>query len=279
LNPNYGRLRVWQNVVNSNYHALQASVRRALSHGLQLQVNYTFGHAIDNGSTWHSGATSANLNAAGEGFTTDQTLPGLDRGNSIFDVRHVLVVNYVWELPFLKNAGGVLGTVLGGWQLNGIVSFHTGAHWSAFCAPSRAQCDFNRDREVNDRPNSTITSFDASHDQWANGWGLPDFNTPGSPFSKPPAGSPGNLGRNTFVGARFIEWNPSIFKNFKVTERVNLQFRTEFFNALNHANFQLPGTNAPSSSASHGMVRNATFGQAGGTFNPRQLQFGLKLNF
>ena len=60
------------------------------------------------------------------------TLPGLDRGNAVFDIRQRLTFNYVWELPFFQKTHGALGTVLGGWQWNGIWSFQSGAHWSPF---------------------------------------------------------------------------------------------------------------------------------------------------
>ena len=65
-----------------------------------FDANYTFSHSIDSGSSWHNMATSVNGFAAGDGYTTDQTLPGLDRGNSTYDVRHRLTVSYIWELPF-----------------------------------------------------------------------------------------------------------------------------------------------------------------------------------
>jgi hypothetical protein len=282
LNPNYGRLRVWENVNNSNYNALQASVTKQMSHGLQFAVHYTYGHAIDNGSTWHSGATSSNHEGAGEGYSTDQTLPGLDRGNSIFDIRHTLSFNYVWELPIFRNRGGLLEAALGGWQLNGTVAYHTGAHWEPFCHGPRSICDFNKDFEANDRPNSTLANFgSATHDQWANGWGG-NFCFESDPtiatncvFQAPMPGNVGSLGRNTFTGPGFMAWNPSLFKNFKITESVKLEFRTEVFNVLNHTNFKLPGAE----SQFHDSIRDAAFGQAGGTFNPRNLQFGLKLSF
>ncbi len=130
-NNNYGNLRNWENSVNSNYNSLQANLRKQVSHGLLFNVNYTYSHAIDNGSTWHSGATTANGAAAGEGYTTDQTLPGLDRGNSLFDIRQRLVLNYVWELPG-KNLHGFVGAVLGGWSYNGIWAFQSGAHWEPY---------------------------------------------------------------------------------------------------------------------------------------------------
>jgi len=288
LNPNFGTLRVWQNVVNSNYNALQLSVKKQMSHGITFNANYTWGHVIDAGSTWHSGATSSNGAGAGEGYTTDVTLPQLDRGNSIFDIRQRLVANYVWELPFFQSQKGFIGHVLGGWQYNGIFSWQTGAHWEPWDSRSRSlsgDCsqggidsgacvntggDYNLDGIANDRPNSTVTNFDPSHDQWANGWG-----NAGTLFSTPCLGCVGNLGRNTFVGPSFVSWETSVFKNFKITERVNLQFRAEAFNVLNHTNFQLPGAGGATN-----MRRNsASFGEAGGTFNPRNLQFGLKLRF
>jgi len=136
LNGNFGRLRNWQNAVNSNYNSLQASVKHQMSHGVLFNVNYTYSHSIDEGSTWHSGATTANGAAAGEGFTTDQTLPGLDRGNSVYDIRHRLVLNYVYQLPG-QNLKGVLGWSAGGWAYNGIWAFQSGAHWEPYTSQSR----------------------------------------------------------------------------------------------------------------------------------------------
>jgi len=109
LNPNQGSLRVWENAGNSIYHGLQLSVQKHMSHGLQIGGNYTWSHAIDSGSTWHNGQTTANGAAAGDGVSTDLTLPGLDRGNAMFDIRQRLTFNYVWELPFFQKTHGALG--------------------------------------------------------------------------------------------------------------------------------------------------------------------------
>jgi hypothetical protein len=282
LNPNYGRLRVWENVNNSIYNSLQLSLSRQMSHGLQFAVHYTWGHAIDNGSTWHSGATSSNHEGAGEGYSSDQTMPRLDRGNSIFDIRHTLSMNYVYELPKFQNHGRVVAAVLGGWQLNGTISYHTGAHWEPFCHGSRGSCDYNNDYEANDRPNATMAGFSgANHDMWANGWGgnfcyNKDPNASDNcVFQRPMPGNTGTLGRNTFTGPGYMAWNPSLFKNIKISERTKLEFRAEGFNILNHTNFKLPGAEGQY----HDSVRDSTFGQAGGTFNARNLQFGLKLSF
>jgi Carboxypeptidase regulatory-like domain len=292
INNNYGTLRVWQNVVNSNYNALQVALRKQAGHGVTFNFNYTWSHAIDGGSTWHSGATSSNGPAAGEGYTTDVTRPDLDRGNAIFDIRHRLVGNFVWELPWLKEQPGFIGRLLGGWQWNGIVVYQSGAHWSPFSRVSRSldgDCsqaginaglcvntggDYNLDGERNDRPNALVNDFTPSHDQWANGWGG-QFAPGGGFFTAPCLGCVGNLGRNTFVGPDYFTFDTSLFKNIRITERVNMQFRAEAFNVLNRVNFQLPGAGG----ATNNQINRDNFGQAGGTFNPRNLQLGIRLIF
>ena len=313
LNGNFGRLRNWQNAVNSNYNSLQASVKHQLSHGLLFNVNYTYSHSIDEGSTWHSGATTANGAAAGEGFTTDQTLPGLDRGDSVYDIRHRLVLNYVYLLPG-QNLKGPLGWIAGGWSYNGIWSLQSGAHWEPFTSATRklrepgddvtpcstadfsdGNCvsvggDYNLDGGKNDRPNSSVSGISSvSRKAWANGWGSSCvlnsvsnacsgvFVTanPGITFSPPCLGCVGNLGRNTFVGPGQWYADMTLSKTFKFTERVNLKFDAAAFNIFNRANFLL----ATQGGGAHNQPRTGNFGQAAGTLNARNLQIGLKLSF
>jgi len=311
LNANYGRLREWQNTVNSNYNSLQASVKRQMSHGLLFNVDYTYSHSIDNGSTWHSGATTANGTAAGEGFTTDQTLPGLDRGNSIFDIRHRLVLNYVWQLPG-QNLKGVMGAIVGGWSLNGIWAFQSGAHWEPFTAARRVlsgDCsqagvdaglctniggDFNLDRGRNDRPDSSVKGVSGvSHNSWANGWGIQNlgggtYTTTGPvlTLSSPCLGCVGNLGRNTFVGPGYWTADMTLAKTFKVTERVNVKFDANAFNIFNRANFILATAGGGANNTyfhtnplTGAFLTTTNFGQAAGTLNARNMQFGLKISF
>ena len=306
VNPNFSTMRVWENSANSNYNALQAKLTRQMSRTVQFSVNYTWSHSIDDGSTWHSGATTSNGAAAGEGYTLDAQLPGLDRGNSIYDIRHRLVVSYLWNLPTFKNSSGLLRNVLGGWQYNGLFVFQSGAHWSPFTklsfdpaasAANPAACDavlgtgptfdpancftfgdFNADNVANDRPNVAASNVHATHDMWADGWGgnySLDLPGSGAFFTTPCIGCIGNERRNTFVGPNYIDWDMSVFKDIQVTEKVKMQFRAEGFNVFNRTNFQLPGAN----SSSHNRVTSGAFGQSSGTFNPRQLQLGLKLQF
>ncbi len=285
LNPNYGQLRNWRNVVNSSYNALQASLKLQGWRGLTMNVNYTWSHSIDGGSAWHNSATTGNGAAAGDGFTTDLTLPGLDRGNSVFDIRHRFLVSYIYELPFFRNTNGWVGAAFGGWQLNGIWNYQSGLHWSAFrssasrlvgdCSQagingglcSNAGGDYNLDGLRIDRPNySGPISF--SHAEWANG-----ISAAG--FTSPCLGCVGTLGRNSLVGPNLWGVDMSLFKTMKLTERFTLQVRAEGFNVFNRANFLLPGANF----AGRNRINSPAFGQAAGTLNPRQLQFGLKLSF
>jgi hypothetical protein len=308
LNQNYGRLRVWENQVNSNYNSLQASVKHQMSHGLLFNVDYTYSHSIDDGSTWHSGATTANGTAAGEGFTSDQTIPGLDRGNSIYDIRHRLVFNYVWQLPG-QNLKGVMGAIAGGWSLNGIWQFQSGAHWEPFTSSSsrlreitpsdpvnnpRHLCkitatyndiasgncvnkggDFNLDGGKNDRPDSTIRGFaGGNHSMWANGFYAAGFSP--STFSTPSClGCSGNLGRNSFVGPGNWYADMTMSKTFKITERVNMKFDANAFNVFNRTNFIL----ATAGGGANNKYTSSNFGQAAGTLNPRVMQFGVRVSF
>jgi hypothetical protein len=286
-NPNYGTMRNWENAVNSNYNALQVSLRKQASHGLLFNVSYTYSHSIDDGSTWHSGATTATGASAGDGYTTDVLNPGLDRGNSVFDIRQRLSLNYVWDLPG-QNMHGLMGAVAGGWGLNGIISFQTGSHWAPYNGSSaRVNCadptdittcvngggDYNLDTVNNDRPNSTISGLSGeSRSQWANGLGRPFTSTT---FSAPCLGCVGNLGRNTFVGPDFFGVDMTLGKLFKLTERLRLKFEAQAFNIFNRPNFIL----ATSGGAAHNKITDPLFGQAGGTLDPRELQLGLKLSF
>ncbi len=305
-NPNYGTMRVWENVVNSSYSSLQAGVKRQMSHGLLVNVNYTWSHSIDNGSTWHSGATTSNGASGGDGYTTDPTNPEFDRGNSVYDIRQRLVINHVWQLPGY-NMTGPAGLIAGGWSLSGIWSIQSGAHWQPYNArganlreingvdgPGVDHCDaaavnsgncenlggdYLLTRGRNERPDSSVPHFgDFNHSTWANGWaGGGQTNLP--VLSAPCLGCLGNMGRNQFVGPNFWSADMTLSKGFKLTERFTLKFDAAAFNVFNRTNFLLATTGGHG----HNEIHDSIFGQAGGTTinggGPRVMQFGLKLSF
>jgi len=304
-NANYGHLRTWENVVNSAYNAMQVQLRKQMTHGVLFNASYTWSHSMDDGSTWHSGATTANGAAAGEGYTTDQTNPSLDWGNSIFDIRHRLVLNYVIQLPG-QHLHGALGAIAGGWAYNGIWAFQSGAHWEPFAGSNvgpanlTGDCsqaginaglcvntggDFNLDNGTNDRPNSSSSSLSANRSTWANGWCPGGYTFGGTSacggqsglpvLSAPCLGCVGNLRRNQFLGPGQWYSDMGLSKTFKFTERMNLKFEWMAFNIFNRANYLL----AVNGGGAHNDVGDSAFGQAAGTLNARNMQFGLKLNF
>jgi outer membrane receptor for ferrienterochelin and colicin len=310
-NPNYGVLREWQNANNSNYNGLQLTLRKQMSHGLTANVNYTYSHAIDNGSSWHDSATSAAGGAGGDGYSTDTNNSGLDRGNAVFDTRHRLTFNYVYQLPG-QNLHGAEGLALGGWSLNGIWSFQSGAHWSPYTRLTGAsltgdcsQSGVSSGACVNvggewtldgqfpgvDRPDTSVQHFSQSRSTWENGWpantpsGFAFFNgttaanysAPGFPtLSAPCLACVGDAGRNNFVGPGQWTADMTLAKTFKLTERFNLKFEAAAFNIFNRANFLL-SNGSPFSE--HNSLDDPLFGEAGGALNARNLQMGLKLSF
>jgi hypothetical protein len=307
-NPNYGKLRTWENVVNSNYHALQASLKKQMGHGVLLNANYTWSHSLDNGSTWHSGATTANGAGAGEGYTTDVTLPSLDYGNSIFDIRQRLTLNYVILLPG-QHLKGIMGAIAGGWAYNGIWAFQTGAHWEPYdgltanlveisnntiaCSAAdvnTGNCqntggDFNLDGGTNDRPSSSLPGAKFSRSTWEHGWCPAGYSfgsscaSPGQAtlpsLYAPCLGCTGNLARNQFEGPGQWSADMTLSKTFQLTERVHMKFEWQAFNVFNRANFLL----AVNGGGAHNSVEDSAFGEAAGTLNARNMQFGLKFTF
>ncbi len=286
VNCLFGRMRVWENSVNSNYNALQLVLNKQMTHGLELHSSYIWSHSLDERSTWHSGATTSN--GAAEGFSMDQAKPGLDYGNSIFDVRHRFTNSFVWEMPWYKSQQGLAGHVLGGWQINNIITLRGGFPWTPFCSGSsfpggfRSSCDFNRDGVRNDRPNQPSFGNMNPHSRQAFEPDHPSLNlntsmvldcsvSPRPRCANWTGAYEGNLGRNTFRGPNFQEVDFSLFKNIKAGERVNLQFRAEAFNLFNRTNLQMP-------SATFG-TRASKFGLSQATYFPREIQFALKLLF
>ena len=283
----FGRLRTWENSVNSNYNALQVVLDKPLSHNLELHANYEWSHSLDTRSSWHDAATTAN--GAAEGYSEDQALPGLDYGNSIFNTPHRFTLSAVYMLPWFASQSGAMGRLLGGWQTNAIITLHSGFPWTPYCSmfPSES-CDFNLDGISNDRPNvpaigtsasnTSNAAFEPNHPNinltagqfWC---GAPNPVAGCSPSNTAAGFTPfnGNLGRNTFTGPNFREFDFSLFKNIKVTESKSFQFRAEFFNIFNRTNLQQPANSFGDAST--------LFGLSQATYLPRQIQFGLKFLF
>ena len=200
-------------------------------------------------------------------------------GQSDFDVRHILIVNYVYELPLFRNQSSLTGKLLGGWQITGINQFQTGT--TCGVASGNDFAGVGQDGSFNCGGQLWIKNGtpDIKHEIALNGAGdnLYWFNTKDASgnllFSQPAKGTfydiPGS--RNLLHQPGFINWNLGLFKKFAITERTGFQFRAQAFNILNHPNW---------SGASFNPTNLATFGKTTGkTGDVRNLQLSLRFYF
>ncbi len=162
----------------------------------------------------------------------------------------------------------MVDAILGGWELTGINTAHTGTPLNVYYGPSTANDvtglsnDYRGEAFL--RPNYTGAAASQSTAQMLNTYFA------GYTFTTPPASDPfGDLGRNAFRAPGFEQWDLGVDKNFRIREGMNLQFRSEFFNILNHTNFGIPNT----------QTTNAAYGTIRTTYPSRQIQLALKLLF
>ena len=275
-NPQAGAVDFIGNGSFSNYNALQAEIRRRLRSGVYFQANYTF----SKGFTDFDGNDS-NFSA----------LLDLEKGTALEkkritnDVTHIFRSNGVYELPFGPGKqwlqGGVASRLFGGWQLSGIFEARTGRPISF--TSNRGTVN----RQGRSARNTVTTSLSREELQDRTGLffdpatGRPLFVDPsligpdgrGNPqmLQNPVAGQYGTLQLTPVSGPGFWNIDVSLIKRTKIKESWDLEFRAEVFNAFNHTNFNV--------SAENNDINSTTFGRLTTTFDPRILQFALKLKF
>lgn len=242
-------------VARSNYNSLQVSFNKRFSHNFQLGAVYTWSKNLTDASTDRADRPQNPLNTE------------LEYGRSQFDRSHIFTTNFLYDIPFFNRRTDLAGTVLGGWQLSGIYSAQTGTPLTitqsgdTLTTNIGAAASTLRPNLIGD-PNGT-----GSVTQW--------FNT--AAFARATT-TYGTAGRGIIRGPGINNWDLSVMKTFRFTEATNLQFRTEFFNAFNHPQYNNPGTNVTFNA--DGTISNpTTFGVITTSRNPRIIQFGLKLNF
>ncbi len=255
---------------NSNYNALWVTANKRFSHGLQFNASYTFSKSIDYNS----------LSSQGSVIVQDSFNIRGDRGLSDFDARHRFVISALYDLPFKGNR------LFQGWELGTIFQAQSGNPLTVLINNNSFTGNFTLRPDI---IGTVGTTGDPS--EWYQNPALcvPSSTTTClSGFVFPGTASTpthfGNLGRNTFTGPGVINVDFSILKNTKISERFNLQFRTEIFDLLNHPNFGDPGPFGNSNLAA--LAGSSTFGIIRGTRVPtgdfgssRQVQFALKLQF
>ncbi|HEX4164452.1 MAG TPA: TonB-dependent receptor [Bryobacteraceae bacterium] len=247
-NPLFGDIRLIQNDEIANYNGLSATLRQRLSHGVTVLASYTWSHTLD-----------VSTDSNNSGYPQNPYDWRADYGNSAWDARHRFVGSFNYALPFFAGAQNALvRQVLGGWQTNGIVTLQTGFPFNVTVASDTA----NTGRS-NERPNLVgVASSDCGDSHLTNCISTSAFANAIYAY--------GNFGRDVLYGPGLYNVDFSAFKNFPIRERLNLQFRSEFFNFFNTPAFSNP---------------NATFGTtAFGTITStkhdnREIQFALKLIF
>ncbi len=250
----YDAINVFSSRFDSDYHALQVSVQKRFTANSQIAANYTYSHGITNAQTdFRTPQNTYNLSA--------------ERGESQLDRRHVLTASYIYELPFYRGQQGLTGHVLGGWEVSGIVYANSGLPLTATGGTSIDPAGLgllDANSFAGRRPNQVSNPNSGAPHTFAQ-W----FNTAAFANLPAAAGPPGNAPRGSIRGPGLQRWDFSLFKNTKVREGMNAQFRAEAFNIVNHTNFDLVRLTRQSGS----------FGQIISTRDPRIMQLALKLYF
>lgn len=225
----------------SKYNSFQLSADRRFRNGLGFGVAYTVSKNEDNVSTPY------------DAYNFFTALSGNDRP-------HVFSLNYIYQLPFLRNSRSLLGNALGNWQISGVAFIRSGAPLSVVDATDTAGVGTGSASQPWNVSGSTAATG-------STGVGQPWFNA--AAFSVPRAGTFGNAPLNLLRGPGFQNWDVALFKNFRFTERLSGQLRAESFNILNHPLLNNPITNP----------RSGDFSRITTKYNERNLQLGLKVIF
>jgi hypothetical protein len=266
-NPNLANTTHWFSWGTGNYNGLQVDLLRRFAHGLQFRGAYTFSKSLDEGSSL-ANAVSGTTNA----FTMNPLDRRADYGLSSFDIRHSLSLNATYDLPFGakgdRRPHGYIDPLISNWQASAIVTVQSGL-------PFSPQLGFNPTNDGNSR-NPIRPSWNPGFSGKAVMGGPNRYYDPNA-FTVPLNGTYGNVGRDVLEGPGLGELDVSLARRFSLTERLKLQFRAEFFNILNHTNFNSPNpivfTSATSGSSPTAGVITST------ATTSRQIQFGAKVLF
>jgi hypothetical protein len=247
-----------------NYNALQASLERRFANGLSYGVAYTWSKSIDVSDGYFGAEGGVPQNAYDPGQ--------YDRGPSGMNLKHILVVNVLYQVPFGKGkrfstGNGALDYIIGNWQINNLFQAHSGAPFTPMVGgdvSNTGSLGFFNYEHANVVPG---VSPNLSHRSTAN-W----FNT--AAFSIPANGTYGDAGRNSLLGPAFWDLDTSIFREFPVGEGRHIEFRAEAFNLANHVNLGQPDNTLGDGTT--GTINSTAYGNS---FLNRQLQIAVKFIF
>jgi hypothetical protein len=266
-NPAVTNSTSWFSEGDSSYNALQVDLRRNFSRGLQFRAVYTFSKSLDDGDT-----VNTSISTSSPAFSSNPLFPAQDWSRSTFDATHSAVINATWALPFGHGAAGsgagreFADRVIADWALSGIVTIQSGF-------PFTPQLSYNPSNDGDSR-NPVRPSLNPAFTGPVVLGGPTEYFNPAA-FIAPVAGTYGNASRDAYTGPGLATVDFSVARKFALTERLGLQFRAEFFNILNHANFNTPNLITFSSATSGPLTTAGVITST--TTTSRQIQFGLKL--
>jgi Carboxypeptidase regulatory-like domain len=270
-NPNVANTTSWVSQGTSNYNALETDVRHRFAHGFELRGVYTWSRNLDDGSAWNT-SVSANTPA----YVSFPGNPKSDYGLAATNISHAAAINGTWNLPLGNGLSGVAQRVAAGWSLSGIATIQSGFPFSPQLGYNPTG---NGDSRNPVRPDRNPNFTGPLYTRTPNGW----FNP--AAFQAPAAGAVGNLSRDSLIGPGLGDLDLSAAKSIGLGERVHAQFRAEYFNILNRANFSTPNpvvfSNGPTPktpTAAEALSPTAGVLTATATTS-RQLQFALKFLF
>jgi hypothetical protein len=251
----YGNITTYQFMGTSNYHSMQVSLRRRFTGGLQFGMSYTFSKALGV--------------ASGDTEAVSPYLPprSRDYGPLNFDRRQSLVVNYTYNVPSIGNRFGVAPAkwILNNWQLSGISTFQSGSPFTPGFTTTNSQ-DISGSTEA--------ARIDVIGDPTVGAAPGTFFNT--AAFARPQQGTLGNAGANVLYRPGINNWDISVGKRFKFSEKSTLLIRTELYNAWNHTQYNALYTTARFQGPDQVDIN---FGTPSGTRNPRNIQISARLVF
>jgi len=252
--------------VNANYNALIVRLTRNFSKGFTFDGNYTFGKSLDTQS-FELGAQQ-----------TDPSIPSLNRGPSDYDVRHNLVLSALYSLPFFAHDKGLLGKLLGGFEISGIATAHSGFPWTPSVFGDEAR-DLNGDGFRPDRPLGYLGGAieDPGNDDFITGIFPRNASHPngGPDYFIINGHGPAGIGRNSFRGPKYFSVDMSVAKTIGLGETSNFEIRANFFNIFNKLNLAPIGQVSPSTDIQNiGNFGKSTSGLAG-----RVIEFQGRLRF
>lgn len=304
--PDFSQGASYQRTIGSSiYNGLQTKLEQQLSTGLSYLFTYTYSKTFSDSGDLLNGSPNEGIRAPyvpGAG-------PRFDWGLADFDIRHVFHISGTYELPvgankkYLANTGKFANQVIGGWSVNWIATLQGGQPITLSC-PSGTTSGTNCNA-VKVPGQSQKLGLKTKPDPTTGKIGLFWFGNPAA-FNQPcqlgdngqlitpltPTGCVPLTGLGVLGGRPAISYGPgfhrldfSAFKGFQISDRISMQFRAEFFNILNHPNFNAPnfGGNGVTAIGGSGNFTNSAFGQIGSTrdapYDPRQIQFALKLYY